>query len=80
MKILKSVEFYRKDFEHPWRVSLLVFPDGDMAVELTGPSMDIDKVRLKALTCMDFLMMVNIMQRAVHPDKIKRSVERGWET
>lgn len=78
MKILKSVEFYRNDYEHPWRVSLLVFPDGDMAVELTSPG-DTEKVRLKALTCMDYLMMVNILQRAVRPDKIKRSVERGWE-
>lgn len=79
MRILKSIELYRNGVEWPWRISLLVFHDMDMAIEMTCPEPDVEKVRLRALTRADYDMTVAMMQKAVKPDRITRSVERGWE-
>ena len=78
-KILKSIELYRNGVERPWRISLLVASDMDMAIEMTCPDPDVEKVRLRALTRADYDMAVAMMQKAVKPDRITRSVERGWE-
>lgn len=79
MRLLKSIELYRNGVERPWRISLLVFPDMDMAIELTCPDPDTERVRLRALTRADFDMTVAMMEKAVKPDKVTHSIERGWE-
>lgn len=79
MRLLKSIEFYRKGIEKPWRVSLLVRTDGRQVIELTSPAADADKVQLKTLTNADYNLMLNMMMRAVEPDEIHQQIERGWE-
>jgi hypothetical protein len=79
MRLLKSIELYREGVERPWRISLLVFPDMDMAIEMTCPAPDVEKVRCRALTRADYDQVAAMMIKAVKPDRINRSIERGWE-
>lgn len=79
MRLLKSIEFYRKGIENPWRVSLLLRGDGRQVIELTSPAVDTDKVRLGTLTKADYNMMLEIITRAVNPDEIHQQIEKGWQ-
>ena len=78
MRLLKSIEFYRKGTEKPWRVSLLLRTDGRQVIEITSPAVDTGKVRLGTLTKADYNMMLDIITRAVDPDEIHQQVEKGW--
>lgn len=79
MRLLKSIEFYRKGIKNPWRVSLLIRTDGRQVVELTSPAVDTDKVRLGALTRADYNLLLDIITRAVEPDEIHQQIEKGWQ-
>lgn len=78
MRLIKSVEFYRKDKERPWRISLLMRGGGELTVEISSPTADIDKVRFDILNAMDYLTLVDMLYKAIMPDRVKRSVEKGW--
>lgn len=78
MRLIKSVEFYRKDKERPWRISLLMRGGGELTVEISSPAADIDKVRFDVLNAMDYLTLVDMLHKAIMPDRVKRSVEKGW--
>jgi hypothetical protein len=78
MRLLKSTDLYRKNLERPWRISLLMFPDGEICLEMTCPQPDVEKIRLKALSRADYEVLVDIIVRAVRPDRIVRSIEKGW--
>jgi hypothetical protein len=73
------MEFYKAGTENPWRISLLSFADGNLAIELSSPAADIEKVKLKILTRGDWDLMLDIMTRAINPDEIHQHIERGWE-
>ena len=78
MRLLKSIELYRNGTEWPWRISLLVSHDMEMVIEMTCPEPDVEKVQCRALTRADYDQTVAMMTKAVKPDKVKRSIERGW--
>ena len=79
MQLKKSIELYRTGIEKPWRVSLLLRNDGRQVIELTSPAADAEKVQLKALTNVDYSLLLKMMMRAVEPDEIHQQIERGWE-
>lgn len=79
MRLIKSVEFYRKGKKQPWRISLLIRGGGELTIEVSSPTPDIEKVRFEALTCMDYLLLVDMLHKAIKPDRVKRSIEKGWK-